>query len=107
MLHDIGLTDAGHGPNRFEVDGTNRAVAVAREYGLSDDATDLIWDAVALHTSPGITGNKRPEIALAHFGIGAGILGFGSEYVDRLVLDAAHEAFPWLDLREELFRPDT
>ncbi|MFG2884562.1 HD domain-containing protein [Streptomyces sp. NPDC048297] len=102
VLHDIGLTDEGQGPNRFEVDGAFRAARFAREHGLSDAAADLVWDAVALHTSPGIALFKQPEVALTYLGTGADIWGFGAEAVDRAVLDAAHEAFPWLDLREQL-----
>ena len=102
VLHDIGLTDEGQGPNRFEVDGAFRAARLAREHGLSDTAVDQIWDAVALHTSTGIAAHKHPNVALAHFGIGADMFAFGVEAVDRAVLDAAHEAFPYLDLRHKI-----
>lgn len=102
VLHDIGLTEAGHGPNRFEVDGAFRAASFAREHGLSDVAADQIWDAVALHTSPGIAPHKHLIGALAHFGIGADMFAFGVEEVDRAVLDAAHAAFPYLDLRNKI-----
>ena len=102
VLHDIGLTDAGQGPNRFEVDGAFRAARFAREHGLSDAAADQIWDAVALHTSPGIAPHKHTVGALAHFGIGADMFAFGIEEVDRAVVDAAHEAFPYLDLRNNI-----
>ncbi|MFC9045823.1 HD domain-containing protein, partial [Streptomyces rochei] len=66
MLHDIGLTEAGRGPNRFEVDGVFRAARFAREHGLSDAAADLIGDAVALHTSAGTAVHEQPVVALAH-----------------------------------------
>lgn len=102
VLHDIGLTDEGRGPNRFEVDGAFRAARFAREHGLSDVAADQIWDAVALHTSAGIAPHKHHIAALAHVGIGADMFGFGAEEVDRAVLDAAHTAFPYLDLRANL-----
>ena len=99
VLHDIGLTDEGQGPNRFEVDSAFRAARFAREHGLSDAAADQIWDAVALHSSGGIAPHKHTVAALAHFGTGADLFAFGIEEVDRAVLDAAHEAFPYLDLR--------
>jgi hypothetical protein len=102
VLHDIGLTDAGQGPNRFEVDGAFRAARFAREHGLSDVAADQIWDAVALHTSAGIAPHKHLIGALAHFGIGADMFAFGIAEVDRAVLDAAHAAFPYLDLRNKI-----
>ncbi|WP_406451233.1 HD domain-containing protein [Streptomyces sp. NBC_01622] len=102
VLHDISLTDAGKGPNRFEVDSAFLAARFAREHGLSDAAADQIWDAVALHTSSGIAPHKGVICALAHFGIGADIFAFGVENVDRAVVDAAHTAFPYLDLRENI-----
>ncbi|MFF8288954.1 HD domain-containing protein [Streptomyces sp. NPDC016309] len=102
VLHDIGLTEEGGGPHRFEVDGAFRAARFAREHGLPDTAVDLIWDAVALHTSGGIAVHKQPVVALAHLGIGADVFGFGAEEVDRAVLDAARAAFPWLDLRDRI-----
>ena len=102
LLHDLGLTDAASGDERFEVAGANRAVEFARQQGLTDSARELIWDAIALHTSRGIAGHKRPEVALAHFGISVDIFGFGVEEVEAAVLEAAQQSFPWLDLRDTL-----
>ncbi|WP_211881306.1 hypothetical protein [Pseudarthrobacter albicanus] len=38
VLHEIGRTDAGHRPNRFEVDGANRAVAYRSSSARSSSA---------------------------------------------------------------------
>jgi hypothetical protein len=38
--------------------------------GLSEERPEIVWDAIALHTSIGIANRKRPEIALANAGIG-------------------------------------
>lgn len=103
-LHDIGLTDIANGTQRFEVDGADAAAAFTREHGLGDAAAEIVWDAVALHTSPGIASRKRPEIALAHFGIGADIFEFGAEALDDELVLAAHARYPRLGLREELTR---
>jgi hypothetical protein len=100
VLHDIGLTDEGQGPNRCEVDGAFRAARFARDPDLSDAAAELIQDAVALHTSRGIAVHKQPVVALAHLGLGADIFSFGAEAAERAVIDAAHSAFPRLDPRE-------
>jgi hypothetical protein len=102
VLRTVVFLRLGQGPNRFEVDGAFRAARFAREHGLSETSADLVWDAVALHSSPGIAVHKQPVVALAHLGVGVDIWGFGAEEVDRAVLDAAHEAFPWLDLRERI-----
>src|SRR5215813_11064301 len=44
ILHDIGLTDSFDGPLRFEVEGANAARNFARNEGVDDHRTQLIWD---------------------------------------------------------------
>jgi len=52
ILHDIGLTPGISGANRFEVNGADAAVSFIRGRGLSDRRTQLIWDLVALNSTP-------------------------------------------------------
>jgi len=75
LLHDVGLTDSGDGDQRFEVDGADLAVRFLTNNGLSENRAEVVWDAIALHTSRGIAHRKRPEIALAHAGIGVDVVG--------------------------------
>ena len=70
VLHDIGLTPDGGGEQRFEVDGADAAVRFLAARGLSEERAEIVWDAIALHTSIGIANRKRPEVALAYAGIG-------------------------------------
>lgn len=102
VLHDLGLTEIGNGDQRFEVDGADLAADFVRGQGLGEAAAEIVWDAVALHTSPGIAGRKRPEIALAHFGIGADIFEFGATDLDDDVVASAHGRYPRDGLRERL-----
>lgn len=37
--------------------------------------SEIVWDAIALHTSLGIASRKQPEIALVHLGASADVLG--------------------------------
>src|SRR5258706_4505702 len=67
ILHDLGLTDRYCADKRFEVDG---AEAAARFLGEQHDPklkTDLVWDAIALHSSD-VAALKAPEIAFVHLG---------------------------------------
>ena len=52
ILHDIGLTAGVPGPNRFEVNGADAARAFITGRGLSDRRAQLIWDLVALNSTP-------------------------------------------------------
>lgn len=102
VLHDIGLTEEANGSQRFEVDGADRAARFVRDQGLDDAAAETVWDAVALHTSPGIANRKSGEIALAHAGIGADLLAIGADKLGDALTSAAHARYPRLDLVNKL-----
>ena len=73
LFHDLGLTDAFKSETeRFEVDGANAAKSflTARRINLAD--ANLVWEAIALHTTPGITQYMKPVIALTRWGVRTG-----------------------------------
>lgn len=81
VLHDLGLTDRYTAENRFEVDGANAARAFLKDRGISTQQTQVVWDAIALHTTPTIALHKEPEVVMTHSGIAVDVLGFG---LDRI-----------------------
>ena len=101
ILHDIGLTESFDGPLRFEVEGANAARAFAREEGMDDRQTQLIWDGVALNSTPSIALYKEPEIALATMGIGLDWGGFGYDTLTAAEVAEIVEAFPRLGMKEQ------
>ncbi len=94
MFHDIGLTESYRDSQlRFEVDGANAARDFLRSYGISEASVEIVWDAIALHTTPGIPEHKKPEVALVTAGVEMDVLGiaygqFTEEQRDAVV--AAH-----------------
>ena len=100
ILHDIGLTEAFDGPLRFEVEGANAARAFAHNEGMDDRRTQLIWDGVALNSTPSIAIYKEAEIALATMGIGLDWGGFGYEALSETEVSEIVEAFPRLEMKE-------
>jgi HD superfamily phosphodiesterase len=70
ILHDIGLTAGVRGDNRFEVNGADAALSFIKERGLSDHRAQLIWDLVALNSTPSIALHKEAEVSLGTMGIG-------------------------------------
>jgi hypothetical protein len=98
LLHDLGLTNSFPGPKRFEIEGADAARAFAREQGLDDRRVQLIWDSVALNSTPSIGLNKEAEVALCTGGIG---VEFGFQY-DRIPpneMKSILAAFPRLDMK--------
>ena len=78
LFHDMGLADAYHtDTKRFEVDGADAAREFLRSHGLPEPKADLVWEAIALHTTPGVPEYMRPEIALTKAGVVMDVLGIG------------------------------
>src|SRR6516165_9365673 len=61
VLHDLGLTDRYSAEERFEIDGANAARAFLKARGIPGRQTQLVWDAIALHTTRSIALHKEPE----------------------------------------------
>jgi hypothetical protein len=73
VLHDLGLVEKFIGENRFEIDGADAAADFLSRQGYSDTKIAVIWDAIALHTTPCVPQRKQPEIALLQLGAGIDI----------------------------------
>ena len=100
ILHDLGLTEAFDGPLRFEVEGANAARDFARTEGIDEHRAQLIWDGVALNSTPSIALHKEAEIALATMGIGLDWGGFGYEALPDANVTAIVEEFPRLGMKD-------
>jgi hypothetical protein len=101
ILHDIGLTASVSGPNRFEVNGADAALSFIKGKGLSDRRTQLIWDTVALNSTPSLALHKEPEVALATMGIGLDYGGFGIEALPTADIERILSAFPRLKMKQQ------
>ena len=100
ILHDLGLAEDFDGPLRFEVEGANAARTFARNEGMDDHRAQLIWDGVALNSTPSIALYKEAEIALATMGIGLDWGGWSYESLPEDEIAAITEAFPRLGMKK-------
>ena len=77
-FHDLGLTKRfSSAEERFEVDGANAARQFLTAHKVAEDQIQTAWEAIALHTTPGVTQYMRPEVALLYTGVGLDVLGEG------------------------------
>lgn len=77
-FHDFGLIRKYSSPNeRFEVDGANVARQFLSAHSVPEEKIRTVWEAIALHTTPGITQHLEPEVALLYSGVGLDVLGKG------------------------------
>jgi len=99
LLHDIGLTTGFAGPRRFEIEGADAARAFGRGQGLDERRLQLIWDSVALNSTPSIGMYKEPEVAICTAGV---VLDFGGPQYDQISPDEMNSilaAFPRLGMK--------
>jgi len=95
MFHDIGLTKAYRdSTNRFEVDSANAARDFLRRYAIPEVSVETVWDAIALHTTPGIPEHKKPEVALVTSGVEMDVLGFAYQDFTPEEREAVVAAYP-------------
>lgn len=100
MFHDLGLTEQyGDSQLRFEVDGANAAADFLRSRGIAPGQIEIVWNAVALHTTPGIPEFMRPEVALVQAGAGMDVVGRGFDEFSPAEREAVVAAYP----REDAF----
>jgi hypothetical protein len=105
MFHDIGLVE-GHRSthDRFEVDGANAARKFLADHGVTGDALRIVWDAIALHTTPGIPQYKEAEVALVTAGVELDVLGFGYDDISADDREAVLAAYPRVDFKEAIIQ---
>src|SRR6267142_620103 len=101
VLHDLGLTKRYTAENRFEVDGANAARGFLKGRGISAEQTQLVWDAIALHTTPTLALHKEPEVVMTHSGIAVDVLAAGLDRIPQDKQRAILTEFPRLAFKDQ------
>jgi HD domain len=103
MFHDMGLTPRySSEADRFEVDGANAARAFLRQHSISEPDINIVWTAIALHTTPGIPRYMHPVVALVTAGVEMDVLGIGYPDFGDTDREAVVRAYP----RSAYFKED-
>jgi hypothetical protein len=79
-LHDLGTPPVAGGTRRFEVDGADMAAKFLTDNGVDARGVDLVWEAIALNSSPGIAERRGALAYLTRRGVGIDF-GPGSEFI--------------------------
>ena len=99
LLHDLTLTKDFKGPRRFEVEAADIARAFVRDQGFDDRRAQLIWDSVALNSTPSIAFFKEVEVALCTAGIGLDFAGFQYDQFPTQEMARILEEYPRLEMK--------
>ena len=91
----IGVTTLyRHSQQRFEVDSADAAAEFLRGYGRTREDIAQVWDAIALHTTPGIPQHKPPLTALLSAAVETDLFGVHCQALCPGVLPRVLDAFP-------------
>jgi hypothetical protein len=105
MFHDVGLVEGHRSENdRFEVDGANAARDFLKQRGIPAEAVRVVWDAIALHTTPGIPEHKEPEVALVTAGVELDVLGLGYHDITDEQREQVLSALPRVDFKQQIIQ---
>src|ERR1700749_4255992 len=102
VFHDLGLTKHYSSPDkRFEVDGANAARDFLKSHGLPEEALQLVWDTIALHTTIGIAEHKEAEVALMYSGVGLDMMVEGYDQLSEDNRNEIISALPRFDCKKQ------
>jgi hypothetical protein len=105
VFHDVGLLIPFSGtPQRFELDGADHARRFLLDRGFSGSAAEVVWRAIALHTTPGVPGRMEPEVAATHYGVLTDAVGWGLDGLHGDQVEEVVAAHPRGDFKKEFLR---
>ena len=100
-FHDLGLLkEFSTADDRFEVDSANAVRQFLEHHNVSAARIQVAWDAIALHTTPGIAACKPLEVELLYNGVGLDVLGVGYEQFPRSVRENVVAQYPRIDFKQ-------
>lgn len=100
LLHDLGLSKDHVADKRFEVDGADAASRFLHAHDYPKTKVDIVWDAIALHSSAEIADRREPEVALVHFGAHVDVLGLRMDEISPQLIDDTLALYPRLGFKE-------
>lgn len=100
-FHDLGLMkEYSSESERFEVDGANAAKKFLLSHNIPIEAAQTAWEAIALHTTPGVTQYMKPEVSLLFTGVGLDVLGEGFDEFPQELREQIVAQYPRTQFKE-------
>src|SRR5271169_3111128 len=104
-FHDLGLLKKfSSADDRFEVDSANAVRQFLEHHDVTAARIQVAWDAISLHTTPGIAGYKPLEVELLYNGVALDVLGVGYETFPAEVRTKVVGQFPRVDFKRSIAR---
>lgn len=102
LLHDLGLARDFAADRRFEVVGANLGRDFAVRHGMGERRSEVVWDAIALHTTPSIGHYKGVDVACCQAGVVCDYGGLGYDELSDMERHVILAAYPRLGMKAAL-----
>jgi DNA-binding ferritin-like protein len=102
-FHDLGLLKkfSSEG-DRFEVDSANAVRQFLEHHDVPPARIQVAWDAISLHTTPGIAAYKPLEVELLYNGVGLDVLGIGYEHFPEDLRKKIVDQYPRINFKQDI-----
>jgi hypothetical protein len=108
LFHDTGLVLPYRGTEqRFEMDSADTAREFLISHGYSAAETDVVWTAIALHTTPEVPYKMNPVIAATTAGVETDVLGIRLDAIEPDALRSVTTAHPRPNFKSEILQAFT
>jgi hypothetical protein len=108
MFHDTGLVPPYRGhEQRFEMDSADAATAFLAARGVTGIESDVVWTAIALHTTPEVPYRMDPVVAATTAGVETDVLGIRLDAITDADRDAVTAVHPRPDFKNEILQAFT
>lgn len=108
LFHDTGLVPPYRGTTqRFEIDSADAAKSFLTTSGFSCAEADVVWAAIALHTTPEVPYKMAPVVAATTAGVETDVLGIRLDYLLDSEIDAITSAHPRPNFKNEILQAFT
>jgi hypothetical protein len=105
LFHDTGLVPPYRGTaQRFEMDSADAARDFLLSQGFSRPDTDVVWTAIALHTTPEVPYGMDAVIAATTAGVETDVLGLRLDAIDAADIEAVTAEHPRPNFKSEILQ---
>lgn len=103
LFHDTGLVAPYRTTSqRFEMDGADAAREFLTEHGVASSDADVVWAAIALHTTPEVPYKMNPVIAATTAGVETDVLGLHLNALNEAEITAVTDAHPRPNFKSQI-----
>ena len=94
LFHDTGLVRPYREPHSDSTRSADAAASFLTTSGFSEAEADMVWTAIALHTTPEVPYKMAPVIAATTVGVETDVLGMRLDCIAQDQIDAVTEVHP-------------